>query len=152
MSPRTVVTSSVVPLPAAEVVARLHRSETLRFVCWPLLTFPPDLPATLTAGESLSVRLSVAGVVPLWTHRLTVIESTDGGLLTEERGGPVRSWRHRLTVEPVDARRSFYRDEVVIDAGPLSTLVAAVAGGFYRWRHRRWARLASAARPAEGDR
>lgn len=146
MSPRTVVVSSVVPLSAAEVVARLHRVETLRFVCWPLLAFPDDLPATLGAGDTLVVRLSVAGLVPLWSHRLTVVESTDGGLVTEERGGPVRSWRHRLTVEPVDTGHAFYRDEVVIDAGPLGAPVAVVARGFYRWRHRRWARLARAGR------
>lgn len=142
MSERTVSVSSVVELPADTVVALLHRAGTLRYVCWPWLTFPADMPDDLGAGEGTEVRLRLAGLVPLWRHELRVVHADAGGMLTEERGGPVRRWRHRLSVEPVDRDRAFYRDEVVVDLGRLTAPAAPVVRALYRWRHRRWARLA----------
>lgn len=78
----------------------------------------------------------------MWRHEIRVVGSDDAGMLTEERGGPVRRWRHRITVEPVDASRCFYRDEIVLDAGVMTRAAVPVVRALYRWRHRRWARLA----------
>lgn len=88
----------------------------------------------------MTVRLYLFGVIPLWRHTVRVIEGDEakGEACTEEHGGPLRRWRHRLTAEPVDGNSCRYTDEVDIDAGWLTPVAAATARRFYRYRHRRW--------------
>jgi hypothetical protein len=61
---------------------------------------------------------------------------------TEEGGGPIRLWEHRISVEPLGEVRCRYTDDLVIDAGGLTPAVMAFANLFYRHRQRRWRRLA----------
>ncbi len=142
MSERTVLVSSLVALPAATLVGLLGTPAILRYVCWPLLTFPDDEALVPAVDGSVEVPLTALGLIGLWSHVITVVEFDEGGMVTEEHGGPLRRWRHRLSVEPVDATTAFYRDEVVFDAGALSAVSVPVVRAFYRWRHRRWRRLA----------
>jgi hypothetical protein len=60
----------------------------------------------------------------------------------DEAGGFIRSWRHDIEVEPVDAQRCRYEDRIDIDAGRMTAAVTAFARVFYRIRQRRWRQLA----------
>lgn len=63
-------------------------------------------------------------------------------MVSDEEGGFIRTWRHTLTAVPIDDRRCLYEDRIEIDAWILTPAVAAFAEVFYRYRQRRWERLA----------
>jgi hypothetical protein len=54
----------------------------------------------------------------------------------------LRRWHHELRVVPLPDGTSRYSDAVDIDAGPLSGVVAATSSALFRYRQRRWRRLA----------
>lgn len=138
-----VVVSSELPVPAATVADLVARPALMRHVLWPVITVP-DLPEEFDAEHGVTVGLSLFGVVPLWRHTIRVVEIDREALVavTEEHGGPVRRWRHRLTAVPLGDGRCRYTDEVEIDAGALTCLARLVARGLYTHRHRRLRALA----------
>lgn len=97
-----------------------------------------------TTGTSVAGRLRVLGV-PFSRHRITVesIDHQRRSVQSDESGGPIRSWRHLITVEPVegDPGRSRYTDVIEIRAGLLTPAVALFAHASYRLRQRRWRQL-----------
>ncbi len=107
---------------------------------------PPALPARWQPGE-YRVRMRALGRVPLGEQTIRIsFPPTAGGeyLLRDDGSGRlVRRWDHliRLRAAP-DGRSTLYRDEVDIEAGPLTVPVWAFATVLYRWRQRRWRRLA----------
>lgn len=83
-------------------------------------------------------------IVPFCRYTIEV-ESVDDvahQLVTNERGGVVRTWRHTIVVEALDDDTCRYEDEIDIDAGLLTPVVSAFARVFYVYRQRRWTRLA----------
>lgn len=105
----------------------------------------PGHPGPWSAGTTVVGRLRVLGV-PFSRHRISVesIDHDHRSLQSDEGGGPITSWRHLITVEPVDddPTRSRYTDRIEIRAGLLTPAIAWFAHGFYRLRQRRWRRLA----------
>ena len=59
--------------------------------------------------------------------------------MTEEHGGPIRMWRHRLTAVELGPDRCRYTDDVEIDAGALTRFAGLAARILYTHRYRRWA-------------
>lgn len=139
----TVAVSSELPIPAGTVAELVTRPALMRHVLWPIITFP-DLPEEYDVEHGVTVGLSLFGVLPLWRHAIRVVEADRDAFVavTEEHGGPVRRWRHRLTAVPLDDDRCRYTDEVEIDAGALTVVARLVANGLYTYRHRRWRALA----------
>ena len=136
--------TSDLPIPADVVADLIRKPALLRYVTWPVLGMP-DLPdEEFYVGHQMTVRIYLFGVLPLWRHTVRVVGSDESGgeARTEEHGGPLRAWRHRLVVTPTSSRSCRYTDEVEVDAGPLTPLAVASARAFYRYRHRRWAALA----------
>lgn len=144
-----VAVSSELPIPARKVAELVTRPALMRHVLWPIITFP-DLPerwgehADGDREGATVVQLRLLGVLPLWRHTVRVAHADPENLVavTEEHGGPVRMWRHRLTAVPLGPDRCRYTDEVEIDAGRLTGASRVVARLLYRYRHRRWAALA----------
>jgi hypothetical protein len=103
-------------------------------------------------GWTIEGRLYLFRVLPVWRHRITVdeIDPIARILVTTEGGGPVSLWRHRIAVEPIDPTRCDYSDEIDIEAGALTPVVVAFATVFYRYRQRRWRRLARILAAVEG--
>jgi len=93
-------------------------------------------------GQRLEVRVSLFGKLPPQPYHIEVVHRDDVGRVLEssERGAGVRSWRHRLRVEPT-APGSRLTDEIEIDAGWLTPLFALRAGYLYRARHKPRLRL-----------
>jgi hypothetical protein len=126
----------------------VQRPETLQYITRGLLGFRAleELPEQFGPGTVLRVRLFFFHVLPAWQHEIAIVrlDPERRELYTNERGGPVRDWNHLITVEalpgaPGSAR---YTDEIDIKGGPLTPLVWLYAQLFYRYRQRRWRRLA----------
>lgn len=143
---RTIRRTTVLEAPADLVWAAVRTPQAFRFVTGGLLDWRPargriDL---WRAGDEATGWLLLGGVVPFSRHRIHIAEIDDRRRLmrSDESGGVIRSWRHDIVVEPLDRGRTRYTDVVDIDAGPLTAVVAALAGLFYRERQRRWRTLA----------
>jgi ligand-binding SRPBCC domain-containing protein len=132
--------------PADVVWDAVKRTDTLRYITRGLLGFRVNggTPERLAEGETYRMRLLFFGVVPAWRHEIHVtrLDEASHEIRTEEHGGPVRSWRHRITVDEEGWGSTRYLDEIEIAAGALTPFVGAYAQFFYRYRQRRWRRLA----------
>jgi ligand-binding SRPBCC domain-containing protein len=143
---RTVVVSTHLDAPPERVWELLQQPSTLVHVAAGLLRFSgaSELPARWEEGAQFSTRLWVAGIIPLpWRHHIRLV-GIDGERLrieSEESGGPVRTWNHRILVSAED-HGTRYVDEVDIEAGWLTGVVALTARVLYRYRQARWRRLA----------
>ncbi len=143
---RTIRRSCVLDAPADLVWAAVRTPQAFRFVTRGLLDWRPlrDRTEPWQQGEEATGWLLLGGMVPFSRHRIRVAEIDDRErrLSSDEAGGPIRSWRHDITVEPLEGGRCRYTDVIHIDAGALTPLVAAFAWVFYRERQRRWRTLA----------
>lgn len=141
---KTIHIESELPVPAQAVRERLLDTETFRELSSPLLRFTGDLPEQWSEGTSATVRLWLFGVIPMNRHRIRVVEADpEGGWArTNEAGGALREWTHELRVEETGPSSCRYSDDVQIDAGPLTPVVATLARGLYGWRHRQWRKIA----------
>ena len=124
----------------------VKRTGTLRYVTRGLLGFRVEghEPERLAEGDTYRLRLLFFGVLPAWRHEIFVarVDEQAREIRTEEHGGPVREWRHRITVDDEGWGCTRYTDELEISAGPLTPLVWLYTQLFYRYRQMRWRRLA----------
>lgn len=86
-------------------------------------------PEEFREDQEIRTRLSFSHAVPAWEHRLRLVRMDDARreLLSRERGGFVRSWEHRIGIEPEGPHRCRYTDEVGIEAGIFAAAVWAFA-------------------------
>lgn len=144
----TVVTTTTdLPISAERARALATVPEVMQFVLAPVLTFStgefPKSGDRITLGFSASGRIYWLGVIPTWTHTITVVNLADREIYSNERGGPVKVWNHRLTFEPLDDRRCRYTDAVEVAGGPMGWGTALFARLIFHHRRRRWRLLAS---------
>lgn len=126
---------------AAEAACRLaQKPSVFKHVVWPVFAIR-NTPERLEQGEALSARLYFLGFVPAWTHHLRLVSVSAREIYSNEHGGPVRVWNHRLTFEPISDQACKYTDEVEIHAGVSTLATALFAHAMYRWRQRRWRHL-----------
>jgi len=120
------------------------RTATLRHVARGILGFRGDLPARWEAGQQITVHLLAFGLVPMNAHALT-LRRVDGEahvLVTEEHGGILRAWNHRISITPDPPAGCRYTDEVDVDAGLLTPVAWALGHAFFRYRQARLRGLA----------
>ena len=143
---RTIRVERVLPASADRLWPAMQHPSAFLYVTRGVLGFPSLAGRTepFVEGEADSGRLWLFHVLPLSRHHIHLVEvdATTRTMRTEEHGGLLRRWDHTLHVEPVDDRHSRYSDEVVLDAGMLTTVVARVAIALFRYRQLRWRRLA----------
>jgi len=143
---QTIEVSTELEAEAERVWSAMQHPTTFRYVCRGLIGIPA------LAGRSDPFRVGEEGtgwlflfhVIPMSRHTILLAE-VDGDTRTmrsREHGGVLRAWNHTLHVEPLGDGRSRYTDTVEIDAGPLTTAVARLAVGIFRYRQARWRRLA----------
>jgi ligand-binding SRPBCC domain-containing protein len=138
-----VTLTTELPIPAETACALAAKPEFLRYVLWPVVQMRfGSFPDLVEVGAGGSARLWFFGIIPGWMHHLTVKALGATEIYTNEHGGPVRTWNHRLTFSPVDENRCRYTDEVETDDGWSSLPTRAFIHLMFRYRHRRWRALA----------
>lgn len=145
---RTISISTELPLPAARARAMAAVPDVMLFVMAPVLSFDMrEAPAPGTPvqeGFSARGRVRWLGVVPSWTHEITVERLDALEIRTRERGGPVETWNHRLDFEPLGADRCRYTDTIETDGGARGFITGLFVHAMFRHRHRRWRVFAAA--------
>jgi hypothetical protein len=152
---------SVLPCSVEQAWDAVQTTALLREVTLPLLTFPAvdpgALPVRWSALPSVRLRSFLYGLIPLG-ERVIEIESVDSDgrvIRTRERDSVVRSWKHRISVQPAARGFARYSDTVDINAGMFTVPIWAFAQCLYRHRQRRWRRVAKRlndpASPADGS-
>lgn len=143
---RTVHVETILPATANRVWSAMLSPATFLYVCKGLFGFPSLAGRTepLYACERGTGWLFAFHVIPAYRHTIEVVEvdQATGTIRTREHGGLLKAWNHTLHVEPLDDRSCRYSDTVDIDAGLATSFVAAMATGIYRYRQRRWRKLA----------
>jgi hypothetical protein len=142
---RTVHIETILPTDADRVWPAMLSPVTFLYVCKGLFGIPAlsGRSEALHPGERGTGWLFALHLIPAYRHTIEIVEVDEAGrtLRTHEHGGVLKAWNHTLHVEPVDERSCRYSDTVDIDAGVATGLVAALAVGIYRYRHRRWHKL-----------
>lgn len=140
----TVTRSIDLPIAADTACALAQKPELFDFVLRPILRIRTlHRPDHIGPGSRVSGRLWWFGVIPTWTHHLTLLRLDATEILTREHGGLVRTWNHHLTFTPTGEHSCRYTDEIEIDDGWRGAVVGPVAHLLFRHRHRRWRALAA---------
>lgn len=95
-------------------------------------------------GQVVVVKLKRWGWFPMgkWTMKVARLDSENYILESEEHGGVVRSYRHRLEVVSTGQDTCRYTDTLDVDAGLFTPVVAPMFKKIYAQRHEmRMARL-----------
>jgi ligand-binding SRPBCC domain-containing protein len=136
--------------PAARVWDAVKRPDTLRYVTRGLLGFRPltPIPDRMSEGDVFRLKLLFFGFLPGWAHEIRIVRLDEERrrIETSEGGGAVKTWNHVIAVDPADGDGTRYSDRIEIEAGPLTPVVAGYAHLFYRYRQRRWRKLAQTLR------
>jgi ligand-binding SRPBCC domain-containing protein len=131
------------PIPAEAAAALARKPEMMAYVLSPVLRiYRLEVPEDIEVGTQGSARFWLFGVIPAWTHHLTVKQLDPTEIYTHEHGGPVHTWNHRLTFEPIDDQRCRYTDEIESDDGLRGAPTRLFIKLMFRHRHRRWRTLA----------
>jgi hypothetical protein len=138
--------STDLDIPAGLAWETVKKPETFRYIVRGVLGVKEldEVPEDWGEGLTVRVRLFFFHVIPAWKHEIRIVRVDEAAreIYTNERGGGVRRWNHRITIDPRSADRCHYTDEIDIDAGPMTPLVWAYAHVFYRYRQWRWRKLA----------
>ena len=129
----------------AEVAYALACTPQLfEYVVAPIISVPRlSMPERIEPGVEGSARIWWFGAIPGWRHHLRLVHLEPTQIYTHEWGGPVRTWNHRLTFEPISATRCRYTDEIDTDSGLRGACTRLFARLIFRHRHRRWRQLAA---------
>jgi hypothetical protein len=134
------------PAAAEKVWRTLLRRDTFLHITHGMLGFrgSESWPEVFREGTVIHTRLLFFHVIPGWKHALRVVrvDRDTFTLLSEESGGIVKAWNHRIRLEPQSHDRCRYTDEIDIEAGLFTPLIWVWAHIFYRYRQHRWRRLA----------
>ncbi|MET0829226.1 MAG: hypothetical protein ABWY26_06885 [Microbacterium sp.] len=137
---------------------------TMRYVSWPLTVFSPLDPASWRSRwqpGDYRFRMRALAVLPIGEQTVSISfpesDPVTGRYQLRDNGHGqlVRTWDHRITIEPVPADavqkagsasiagqdRTRYTDRIDVDAGRLTVPVWLWAHVLYRWRQHRWRKL-----------
>jgi ligand-binding SRPBCC domain-containing protein len=137
-----VTLTTELPISAKAACELARKPAMFKYVVWPILrvtrmTFPDPI----EVGAKGSARLWWLGILPAWTHHLAIKQLDSTQIYTNEHGGPVSTWNHRLTFTPIDEHRCRYTDEVETEDGWRGIPTRAFIRLMFRYRHRRWRTL-----------
>jgi carbon monoxide dehydrogenase subunit G len=138
--------STELDIPAELAWQTVKKPETFRYVVRGVLGVRQldDVPDDWGEGLTVRVRLLFFHVIPAWKHEIRIVRLDPAAreIHTSEHGGPVRTWNHRIKIEPESERTCRYTDEIEIRAGPLTPSVWLFAQLIFLYRQRRWRKLA----------
>jgi hypothetical protein len=140
--------STVLDCPVHKAWDEVQTSALLQRVMWPLVRMAPaggePLPERWSDGLTVHLLLYLFNILPIGVRTLHFerLDQERRQLQTREHDPLVRRWDHLISLVPHGMDRTIYRDQIEIDAGPMTLPVWAFANCFYRHRQRRWRVLA----------
>lgn len=142
----TVSLSVSVPASASRMWTGVTSPVGFRFVSRGLVRWPVVETRTSrwTEGETVAGWMFLLGFVPMSRHSLTFVRLDDDSyeFSTNEHGGPIRSWNHRITVTAEGSTSCRVDDRVTFDGGLLTPALWVLVRLFYVIRRPRWIALA----------
>ncbi|MGE0608121.1 MAG: hypothetical protein AB7O62_13585 [Pirellulales bacterium] len=133
------------PCPAAMVWDEVLKPSLLHEVIWPVVVIRgEDWPTRWSERAALRCRLFLFGLIPLGprTLRFERVDPDAREIRTRETDALCRRWDHCIRVRELPDGQTRYSDTVEVDARWLTPLVRLFAVCFYRYRQRRWQRVA----------
>ncbi len=122
--------------PADQVWRLATDFSALERVCAGMVSFRGLPEGRCETGQIIDVDVSLFGRLPWQPYRMDVVECDDTAMRLHslEKGSGVKSWEHRMAVDP-DGDGSVLRDEIRIDAGLLTPVFCWWARKLYGARH-----------------
>jgi hypothetical protein len=136
--------TTVLPIPAEQARGLAIKPELMRYVLAPFLTVSRklEIPSKIEPGLEMSGRIRWFGLIPAWHHHIKLVRLDPLEIYSNEWGGPVRTWNHRLTFAPLTEQSCSYTDEIEVDDGFRGLGARLFIHAMCRHRHRRWRALA----------
>ena len=82
----------------------VKKPETFRYVVRGVMGVRQldEIPEDWGEGLTVRVRLYFFHVIPAWKHEIRIVHIDEAAreIYTNERGGPVRHWNHRISIKP----------------------------------------------------
>ncbi|TAG27127.1 MAG: hypothetical protein EAZ37_06350 [Burkholderiales bacterium] len=129
--------------PHTEFVKHLQRTESFRFITWPILSFDPangSWPERWETGRNL-FRCLFLGIAPMGKQHINISYPSQGveanGLFVlrdDGEGTLMQRWDHWIYAKPHGENQTHYVDEVVVRArylSPIMTPFSACLLGFF---------------------
>lgn len=137
------VVTTIIKADVCTVWGLVTKSSTLEYVCRGLLGFKgvENFPDKWCEGDIIKTRLKLFSVIPAWKHNIQFKQVSNLRLITEEQGGIVKKWNHRIHIKPLTDAECQYTDYIEISAGVFTPVIFAFAYLFYRYRQCRWKQL-----------
>ncbi|MGH1578364.1 SRPBCC family protein [Planktotalea sp.] len=134
---KTVRLSHVYEHPPEKVWAVATDIDCLKEAVRGLLTFTGLPSGAIHKGQVLDVEVSLFGILPAQPYRMEVVDFDPIAMhfTSSEKGMGVKHWIHRLQVQP-HALGAELIDEIDIEAGWRTPIIAAWARYMYKRRHK----------------
>lgn len=143
--------STVFNCPHDAFVEHLQRTESFRYITWPVLSFQP-ISGIWSERRQIgrdTFRFRLFGIFPMGSQQINISNPSQGiaadgrvVLRDDGEGTLMRRWDHWITAKPLGNNQTHYVDEVEVHArylpAVLTPFCALFAWGFYAHRQRRW--------------
>lgn len=137
-----VTLTTELPIGAERACALAQTPELFEYVVRPIFRVHQlRVPERIEVGAEVSARIWWFGIIPAWRHYIRLVRLEPTEIYTNERGGPVRVWNHRLTFERLTDSTCRYTDEIEIESGVRGFATRIFVHLMFRHRHRRWREL-----------
>ena len=138
---------SIIACPLDQAWDYALTSELIHNISWPFVRMKnvdEGVPERWNEGATIHVKLSTFGVIPLGWHTIHVkkVDEEQGLIHTLEHGQFIHALDHTIQIEPYGRNLALYTDDVIVNAGIFTMLLAWGVKFFYRYRQSRWQHFA----------
>ncbi len=145
---RTIVLETEIPADIEKVWQEVRTSRLLHYITRGFVRFVPTrtkpFPEIWVEGE-YRAWLLLFGFIPIGWQIIAIEDQPPEGEVRRIRDNGrrmmIRTWDHMIEIKP-SGMQTHYVDQITVEAGILTPLVASFAKAFYAHRQRRWVRLA----------
>src|SRR5258708_39111957 len=117
--------STVLNCSAGKAWNEVQNSSLFLYVIWPMARVVPTgapFPERWSEGLTFQCKSFVFGVIPIGVRTLHMekIDQTNYEIQSREHDSLIARWDHLISIKPLEATRSSYRDTIDIDARTLT--------------------------------
>ncbi len=140
--------SSILNSTPEKIFSELQKPSLLREVASPILGLKPvdrqQFPKKWEIGKVYTFNLYLLMCLYIGKHSISIkkIDHTKNQMISNESGFLTKTWNHTISVDKHANLKSYYSDEVEIQAGILTIFIWLFANLFYRHRQKKWKKIA----------